>query len=57
MHDRHQVPTIVQDVANVASDVSVARGTAESTRDTFKTLREINSVGVKIDPDQNKVSA
>lgn len=43
--------------AELAEMKAHARGTAESTRDTFKTLREINSVGVKIDPDQNKVSA
>lgn len=42
--------------AELAEMKAHARGTAESTRDTFKTLREINSVGVKIDPDQNKVA-
>lgn len=43
--------------AELAEMQAHARRTAESTRDTFKALREINSVGVKIDPDQNKVSA
>lgn len=42
--------------AELAEMKAHARGTAESTRDTFKTLREINSVGVKIDPEQNKVA-
>ncbi|WDA11672.1 tape measure protein [Paracoccus marcusii] len=42
--------------AELAEMKAHARGTAESTRDTFKTLREINSVGVGIDPDRNVVS-
>ncbi|QBX34585.1 hypothetical protein E4191_07575 [Paracoccus liaowanqingii] len=52
---------VVQELRAVRAELAEmqahARRTAESTRDTFKTLREINSVGVKIDPVQNKVSA